>query len=213
MRLVATSDWHGVLPDAIPDGDVLLLAGDLLSMNHELEAQHDHFVKELVPYLAALPHERILLVAGNHDFLFASDLGWQDELPLNVTYLRDEPVVIDGVRFWGTPWSTFLPGWVFMEHEPDLEQHLERNRPDTDVLVVHGHAIRGARQDRGALVGGRMSARRACVTGSPATSPGTSSADTSTSRTASTGSARRLSTTSAYLDEHYKSTLRHTCRP
>lgn len=138
MRLVATSDWHGDLPDFVPDGDVLVLAGDLLSMNHALEAQRAHFRSRLVPYLAELPHERVLLVAGNHDFLFANGRAWRDELPPNVTYLLDESVEIGGLRFWGTPWSVYLPRWVFMEPESALARIWSGIDADTDVLVVHG---------------------------------------------------------------------------
>src|SRR5262245_17953097 len=100
MRVVATSDWHGVLPPSIPDADLLLLAGDLLSMNHEVEAQRAHFEEELVPYLAALPHERIVLVGGNHDFLFAQAEGWRERLPENVTYLFEEAVDVGSLRIW-----------------------------------------------------------------------------------------------------------------
>jgi Icc-related predicted phosphoesterase len=138
MRLVATSDWHGSLPAEIPDGDVLVLVGDTLSLDHRVKAQDAHFKRELVPYLAGLPHERILLVAGNHDFLFAEPRSWQDELPANVTYLLDEVIEIGGVRIWGSPWSTFLPGWVFMEDEETLAPRWAAIPPDTDVLVVHG---------------------------------------------------------------------------
>ena len=138
MRLVATSDWHGTLPQEVPGGDVLVIAGDTLSLDHRLDSQQEHFSDELVPYLARLPHERILLVAGNHDFLFAEAKGWREELPRNVTYLLDEPAEVGGLRFWGTPWSTFLPGWVFMELEEQLAVRWANIPSDTDVLVVHG---------------------------------------------------------------------------
>ncbi len=137
MRLVATSDWHGSLPESIPDGDVLLIAGDTLGLDHRVEAQQEWFASELVPYLARLPHPRILLVAGNHDFLFAEPLPWRDELPANVTFLLDEAVEIAGVRFWGAPWSVYLPGWVFMEPDGALERRWAMIPDDTDVLVVH----------------------------------------------------------------------------
>ncbi len=91
-----------------------------------------------MPFLEALPHERILLVAGNHDFLFDDPRRWRDSLPAKVTYLLDEAFEIDGVRFWGTPWSTYLEGWVFMDHEERLAERWAAIVPDTDVLIVHG---------------------------------------------------------------------------
>jgi Icc-related predicted phosphoesterase len=145
MRLVATSDWHGSLPDAVPAGDVLVIAGDTLSLEHDVEDQEAQFTGELVPFLAELPH-RILLVAGNHDFLFAAPRPWQDELPANVTYLLDQAIEVDGVRFWGAPWSSLLPGWVFMEPETALERRWEAIPAGIDVLVVHGPPYRSLDQ-------------------------------------------------------------------
>ena len=55
-----------------------------------------------------------------------------------MTYLLDEAVEIGGVRFWGTPWSTLLPGWAFMEPEAKLPLRWAAIPPETDVLVVHG---------------------------------------------------------------------------
>jgi Icc-related predicted phosphoesterase len=142
MRLIATSDWHGALPDRLPDGDVLVIGGDTLPLDHRLEAQREHFSTVVVPYLAGLPYERILLIAGNHDFLFDSPLPWRDELPANLSYLSDEAVEIDGVRFYGSPWSVFLRGWVFMEREFQLERRWGQIPAGTDVLIVHGPPYR-----------------------------------------------------------------------
>lgn len=138
MRIVATSDWHGSLPGNIPDGDVLVIAGDTLTLDHRIEAQREQFQTRLVPFLEALPHERVVLVAGNHDFLFDDSQPWHDALPAKVTYLRDEAVEIAGLRFWGAPWSRFLEGWVFMEHEEQLASRWAVIPAGTDVLVVHG---------------------------------------------------------------------------
>ena len=161
------------LPASIPHGDVLVIAGDTLSLDHRVEAQREELESQLAPFLAELPHERILLIAGNHDFLFADPQAWQEGLPANVTYLLDEAVEVGGIRFWGTPWSTLLPGWAFMEPEAKLPSRWAAIPPETDVLVVHGPPfgsldrtraeIRGrarrlaepARLDRAAPAGGR----------------------------------------------------------
>jgi predicted phosphohydrolase len=45
-------------------------------------------------------------VAGNHDFAFEREADKVESLiPEGVTYLRDSVVVINGVRFWGSPWQ------------------------------------------------------------------------------------------------------------
>ena len=38
MQLVATSDWQAPACEP-PDGDVLVIAGDTLSLDHRIEAQ------------------------------------------------------------------------------------------------------------------------------------------------------------------------------
>jgi Icc-related predicted phosphoesterase len=138
LRIVASSDWHGSLPESIPVGDLLVIAGDTLSLDHRIEAQREQFESELVPFLTALPHEQIVLVAGNHDFLFADSQSWRDRLPQNVTYLLDEVVEIGGIRIWGAPWSAFLAGWVYMEEEEKLATRWAAIPAETDVIVVHG---------------------------------------------------------------------------
>ena len=64
MRLVCISDTHNDLDSVkIPDGDVLIHAGDLAMMGTPGET-----AAELIK-LARLPHKTKILIAGNHDFL------------------------------------------------------------------------------------------------------------------------------------------------
>ena len=121
-----------------PSGDVLVIAGDTLSLDHRIEAQREQFEAELVPFLAGLPHERILLVAGNHDFLFADPQPWQESLPVNVTYLLDQAVEIGGVRFWGTPLEHTAAGLGVHGARGEARSRWAAIPAETDVLVVHG---------------------------------------------------------------------------
>ena len=92
MRLVCISDTHNSLDRInIPDGDVLIHAGDLTMMGSVVET-----TQELIK-LARLPHKTKILVAGNRDFLperepalfaaMARDAG--------VIYLQDSCHVVD----------------------------------------------------------------------------------------------------------------------
>lgn len=141
MKIVATSDWHGTLPENLPEGDVLAIAGDLLPVwNHDRAFQEEWVCFELIPYLARLRSQfrKILFVAGNHDFLFAETPEFREWLPENVHYLEDESITIDGLKFHGTPWSTFLPRWAFMLPEDQLAEKWALIPDDTHVLIVHG---------------------------------------------------------------------------
>src|SRR6202140_2910243 len=99
MRLVCVLDTHGY-HDAmhVPDGDVLIHAGDLTRRGTFEE------VRAAGAWLTKLPHKHKLVVAGNHDFLFERDPAAARALFTPTTYLETQLVEIDGVAFYG---STF----------------------------------------------------------------------------------------------------------
>ena len=67
IRVVCISDTHCTQPSGIPEGDVLVHAGDLTDTGSfaELQAQ--------LTWLAALPHAHKVVIAGNHDRLLDAD--------------------------------------------------------------------------------------------------------------------------------------------
>lgn len=134
MRLVCVSDTHGY-HDAmhVPDGDVLIHAGDLTKRGtlEEVRAAGD--------WLTKLPHKHKLVVAGNHDFLFERDPTAARALFTHATYLEDEAVEIDGVRFYGSPYTPEFFNWAFMLPRGEaLRAKWSRIPNDVDVLVTHG---------------------------------------------------------------------------
>jgi Icc-related predicted phosphoesterase len=57
----------------------------------------------------------------------------------NAIYLEDSGVEIEGVRFWGSPWTPTFMDWAFMlERGEPLHQKWQLIPEDTDVLVTHG---------------------------------------------------------------------------
>ncbi len=99
MKLIILSDTHGRHRDiAIPEGDVLIHAGDFGGMIGTLDDLH-----EFNQFLGELPHPHKILVAGNHDFCFEKQKQASRAALTNATYLEDEALEIDGVRFYGSP--------------------------------------------------------------------------------------------------------------
>lgn len=136
MRIVCLSDSHNQLHKVkVPEGDVLVHAGDATNMGT---------VQELARFyadLAALPHKRKVVIAGNHERLFDRDPGLARSLvPKDVDYLQDSGVVIDGVKFWGSPWTpAYSSGWAFQLGGLADSERVWGLIPDgTDVLVTHG---------------------------------------------------------------------------
>lgn len=136
MRIVAVADthlfhWHG----EVPPGDVLVHAGDLCRGGelHELE--------EAARHLRALPHRHKIVVAGNHDWAFVrTPRRARAVLGEDVIYLQDAGVVIEGVRFWGSPWQPEFNAWAFNlpRGGAGLREKWAAIPSDVDVLITHG---------------------------------------------------------------------------
>jgi hypothetical protein len=129
MRIVCISDTHGHLSEMdIPEGDVLIHAGDFTMSGQGKQ------IKKFRLEIEALPHPYKIVIAGNHDLKFERDPERALQLlGREVYYLEDSGVKIDGVEFWGHPWTPpFGHGWAFNSDNPPVPP------PGIDVLVSHG---------------------------------------------------------------------------
>jgi len=79
-----------------------------------------------------------IFIAGNHDWLFEKNNSLARELvPDNVIYLEDEEVIIDGVKFYGTPVQKIFCNWAFNRTEDKMNEHWKAIPDDIDVLITH----------------------------------------------------------------------------
>jgi len=150
MRLVCVSDTHGLIPEhAVPEGDVLLHAGDLTTRGSLEEIERAH------AWLASLPHAQKILIAGNHDWAFEREPAAARRLVRDVTYLQYAETVIEGVRFWGSPWQPWFCDWAFnLERGAEIGAKWSLIPAGIDVLITHGPpAGHGDRTFRGEAVG------------------------------------------------------------
>lgn len=136
MRIVAVADTHTFQGElaAVPEGDVFVHAGDLCRAGR---------LGELAPvaeWLRSLPHRHKVVVAGNHDWCFAREPeAARKVLGGEIIYLQDSGVVLDGVRFWGSPWQPAYNDWAFnLPRGPVLAAKWALIPDWTDVLVTHG---------------------------------------------------------------------------
>ncbi len=134
VRIVAVADTHTFEKDlgAIPDGDVLVHAGDLL---------RGGTLEELAPvaaWIASLPHRHKIVVAGNHDFCFRDARAAAVALLGDAIYLEDSGHAIDGVRFWGSPWQPAYNDWAYnLPRGAPLAEKWALIPAGIDVLVTH----------------------------------------------------------------------------
>jgi hypothetical protein len=61
IRVVCISDTHNHIPEDVPEGDLLIHAGDMTNDGSVAEIQRQ------IDWLCSLPHREIVVIAGNHD--------------------------------------------------------------------------------------------------------------------------------------------------
>lgn len=141
MKIVCISDTHTMHRECVvPDGDVLIHAGDITGKG-EIRQLRDFSL-----WLEALPHKHKLVIAGNHDFCFANNPQACANILSAATYLQDDSIIINDIKFYGSPWQPWFFDWAFNFPESELvtgetAKNMWRKIPDdVDVLITHGPA-------------------------------------------------------------------------
>jgi len=146
MLICAISDTHGqhrALDGFMLEADVLVHSGDLTSMGKlsQLRDASDWLNEQIGRY------RHVVAIAGNHDFsaeAFYKE-GREDVLrdifgPVH--YLRDSGVTIDGVHFYGSPWSLRFYDWAFnADRGLTIKRYWNLIPEYTNVLITHGPPI------------------------------------------------------------------------
>ncbi len=134
MKLVITSDTHGIVPlENVPDGDVFIHCGDCLKYGRLPE------VHKFRAEMGALPHKHKILVPGNHDLAIegfpAPTLAFEE---FGIDLLINREITIEGWKFYGTPHVPTFGDWAFMKPEETLKDIYDQIPLDTNVLITHG---------------------------------------------------------------------------
>lgn len=151
VKIAVTSDMHGRLEKApsFPPADILICAGDLvdnISRNPRADAVLQRFeLQKFNEVLGTLKmYKKIVVIAGNHDWALFRDPTARDILT-NAIYLQDEAAEIEGLRFYGSPWTPWFYDWAFMfpENDPrngraEAMKTWAKIPGNTQVLITHG---------------------------------------------------------------------------
>ena len=136
MRIVCISDTHcqhwGL---SLPEGDMIIHCGDITGRGGEKSTV------DFLNWYSRLPFKYKILIAGNHDMLFYFDIQTSKKLLSrypNVIYLENTGIEIEGIKFWGFPYTTPFHQWAFMLKREQMRMALKLIPKDIDVLITHG---------------------------------------------------------------------------
>ncbi|TVY41574.1 putative rhamnogalacturonate lyase C [Lachnellula occidentalis] len=146
--IICISDTHNTKP-SLPEGDILLHAGDLsqYGLFDEIQAQLD--------WLNAQPHRYKIIIAGNHDLILdekfvkaypdreldkpgksRTDLTWG-----GITYLHNSSVEVEcngrKLKIYGSPMTPKCGNFGF-QYDPDEDIWAGIRPKDTDIVLTHG---------------------------------------------------------------------------
>lgn len=140
LSIVAISDTHGMharMEHTIPEGDVLIHAGDFCGRGRAEE------VRDFAAWMGSLPHRQKIVTPGNHDSPVENDPATFREIfaACGIRLLINETVEIEGFRFFGSPYTPTFLNWYFMrDRGPAIRREWETIPDDADVVVTHGPA-------------------------------------------------------------------------
>lgn len=136
MRLACASDGHWLIEKVkdFPEADVFIYAGDWSGVGNGNESY------KFAYWVKGLPYRYKLVVPGNHERWVETYPAWMEDMlqESGAELLIDKESVIDGVKFYGTPWTPEFGRWAFMRKYRQMTELLKNVPADTDVLITHG---------------------------------------------------------------------------
>jgi len=134
MKTIAFSDTHSQHKSfQFPECDLLIFAGDCNG------ARKAGFI-DFVNWYQTQPAKHKIFVPGNHDFFCEN---YPDEARLeckerDIIYLDHEAYEIDGIKFFGSPYTPQFFDWAFMKPREALGYYWQDIPEDTEILITHG---------------------------------------------------------------------------
>lgn len=137
MRIYFYSDSHGQHNRInIPkDIDVAVFCGDC--SNHPNPYQNENEIRLFMEWYRRFPAKHKLMTWGNHDTSAALGLIDGARYP-EITILNHSGVTINGLNFFGSPWTPRFGEWAFMKNRNKMSVIWDSIPDDVDVLFSHG---------------------------------------------------------------------------
>ena len=136
FAIVCISDTHWIHRNLhIPGGDVLVCAGDVCTPG-------TYDATDFILWMGSQSHQYKIFVAGNHDRVIENNKAYYTSLftQCGIIYLEDSGVEIQGIKIWGSPWTSKRPknkNNAFTLARTDLMRKWNLIPSDTDLLITH----------------------------------------------------------------------------
>lgn len=149
MKVTALSDFHGMLPKLEEETNLLLIAGDIspFSIQGKKDEMWNWLETSFREWIEEVPAERIILVAGNHDFVFEGSskkkiYDWEKSFDDKLVYLENEYYEIgeegkNSIKIFGTPYCHIFGNWPYMRSPDILKEKFKSIPEDLDILITH----------------------------------------------------------------------------
>jgi Icc-related predicted phosphoesterase len=148
VRILHLSDTHGQIPDLAGDSDVVVHTGDFcpnrsFANEHIERAFQPYWLEEhAADFRRVYGRRKVLIVSGNHDYV--SVAHYLREAGVDAEGIDDKFAEVNGVSFYGFPWTPIFCGWNHMASENVIEFLLAKpkewmaNERGIDVFCAHG---------------------------------------------------------------------------
>lgn len=140
MRICCISDMHGQLHFSVKESDLLLIAGDILpawDRQSSYAIQANFLLESFYPWVKEQPVKEVVMIAGNHDWIFDGMMRMVPPMPKNIHYLLDEDIEIMGLKIYGTPQQPIFNDWAFNQTPERLEMYYSQIPDGLDILLTH----------------------------------------------------------------------------
>jgi predicted phosphohydrolase len=133
LRVVCISDTHELHRElVVPDGDLLIHAGDFTFFGRETRA-----IVDFNDWLGDLPHPHKIVTCGNHEYAFESDRSLHG-LITNATLLLNESATVGPAKVWASPLTPHFGGTFGRSNAEERLRAYRAIPADVDILVTHG---------------------------------------------------------------------------
>ena len=149
MKIVAMSDLHGTLlpvNDYFKPCELVCICGDISPLHIQLNHRkmRKWLKEEFKPWCEALPCDKVIFIAGNHDDICKNTDFMYSVFPKDekVTYLFHENYTYiskSGKEYniFGTPYCKLFGNWAFMEIDNVLDKLYQDIPENLDILMTH----------------------------------------------------------------------------